>query len=594
MNYDVRLFNLLETRHIPYDISEELNDLYRQLKETINDNRINEEDKTFAHIVDAIYDINHENINSAITKLDYAYNLAIKYKQYEHINVCKAYFGIIEFKNGNNEYIKNEFPVLIEDLIANDYIKIANFLKIRYLDYYGKELDILKTYEMIGYVKELTNFKNLELVAYVYIHLAYLLVNLCNNNSLAISYLHEAITLARKIEDKRLTSYILFEIAHTFTRTQSTLHVLKYAEACVKHEGFEDLDENIKFNARRLYFRNLCEVNDLVAAQACLDQIVVNENPTTIKEHVYKGIRAELLAQLQIRAHAPFKEIEANLRLANDTYEQYTKFYPYKHYKQVLLLTYGDLYFKNNDYSYALHYYKQVINLLNSSKWNLKEAYERLALTYEALNDFAKSKHMYELAMDIIKKIDIENNSLRNNLNLIFKVINDDLIDKLNSNEHSISTYLDYNTLVYNDQLLEDYTKFYNHTLLSKDTNLSILSISFKHIENNKFERLLARTILHSINDYTTKVINCEDNSFICFLNNVDLNTAKFIAEKIYINFESVVLQNELADDADLEGISIGISSAHNKDIKDAYDLVFSAKNAMNSIMNTNLKITIN
>lgn len=578
----------------PYDATSEINELYISLKL----NQIPEEsslslcDYYYGNALYSFYQGNHEKAT------EYFLLLADESETKEPSLYVRSqiHLGIINYLNSGSTQLLDHFTEYMGILKPiKDYEGMVSLI-FGTLYYFNDTLSELRMYELLAKCVAYTKLCKSRRSIIFQLQLGAYSKNVLKDPISALVYYKDVMQFSKQFNDSKVEIYTELEIARCYydlRRYQQTISIVKEA---MQDEHYSELRDKARFNAEIMLYSCCLEMHYYEEAKIQIDKI---KGSTYVEEGAKNYLEASLLsaqAEYAIHTNQQLKEATTWIEKALQLYQDYSEEFISDSFKQNLLLCAGDLSFKKKDYQYALHFYKQIVSLSTSTFWNKKDAFERLAITYEALGDFVKSKDMYNKALCVNNEINKINNTKRYNLNFDqFLASNDTFFTQLRQDENIIlEEYLDEESLVYNEKLLENYIKFHNETVLRKEVELSVVMISINEYDEYKafygeelaaiLLKTLAKTMQHTFGDLTTKIVHINTSEFYILVNDCKKEDVTDTIERLLLNIERLAIINEVNPNNEFITVKIGYSTMSSKVISDYTTLLEKASVALHSL----------
>lgn len=599
MNYTINdLAYYVERLIRPYDATDEINEIYTALHLDLPFEEAGCDALTY-HYGNGLYLMYHNKLEDAILHFTSMHELA---KQQQNLAMqvkAELLLGITNYQMSGSKVLLEAYPHLLATLKAiKDYDLIVS-LTFTILNFYSFELTEMRIYELlakcINYSKLSKSRKNI----IYFLELGGYSKNTLKDAIGALVYYNDALHAAQDYHDEKIQAYIELEIGRCYFDLRRYNQAANIMKDVMELPTYRHLHSKVRFKAELLYSYANLELGYFEEANQMITQLLETEYDDPTAQHYFKASKKAVDAEYQIRTDGNLKEalsgLEEALRIFNDHQDEFKD----HSFKNLNLISLGDLHYKKDDFQYALHYYKQVPALSTSSHWHRKDAYERLAITYEALGDFAKAKDMYNKAFNENVAINEINNEKRYNLNFDqFLANTDTFFTQLRQDENIIlEEYLDEESLVYNDSLLESYIQFHNETILRKEIALTTIAIQIEAFEEYQafygeeltslLLKTIAKTIQHTFGEYTATVVHSTKEKFYVLLNEVDQEGAQALIDQLLVNVERLAIIHESNPQNDLVTIKVGYSSLNSKAVSDYAKLIDYSTQALQSILSS-------
>ncbi|MGL5540746.1 MAG: tetratricopeptide repeat protein, partial [Erysipelotrichaceae bacterium] len=323
----------------------------------------------------------------------------------------------IAYRQKDATMLMAEFPH-IKELFASqfDYENLAA-LYLHTISLSKDEIFEAHLYEAYAYAQKYTALNTTERSLDFYLQLGLISKTLLKDPMGAIAHFLKAQTLANRAKKGVFEVLAIIEIGKAFALVPRVTLALQYFQKASQHPAYKKAPVSLRFECLTYYVIALLEAEQFDKASRYLDELIALPLEADLYPQMRRAVVDGLRAEYEIRTNGDFKLGLEYLNRTNEVFLERAKEFSVPYYKQILLMRFGDLYYKSKDYTYALHYYKQLLKLSDSMIWHLKDAYERLALTYEALGDYEQSLAMMQKAYESSVKIDELNDLKRYNLN---------------------------------------------------------------------------------------------------------------------------------------------------------------------------------
>lgn len=582
----------------PYDASTEINELYQLLK------------------------LDGSLENSSLSTCDFYYGKALYYFYHGDHEKAKEYFIMLAEQSLHDEpslYVRSQIHLSIINYLHSgstqlidhftEYMGILKPIKdyegmvsliFGTLFYFSDSLSELRVYELLAKCVAYSKLCKTRRAIIFQLQLGSYSKNILKDPISALIYYTDVLHFSKQYNDQKVEIYTELELAHCYfdlRRYQQTISIVK---AAIENPHYSNLRYKARFNAEIMLYSCYLEIHYYEEAKIQLDKIKNETFTDEIAPHYIEATLLSAQADYAVHTNQQLKEATIWIEQALQLFQDYTEEFMSDSIKQNLLLCAGDISFKKEEYQYSLHFYKQIISLSTSSFWNKKDAFERLAITYEALGDFVKAKDMYNKSLCVNNEINKINNTKRYNLNFDqFLASNDTFFTQLRQDENIIlEEYLDEESLVYNEQLLENYIKFHNETVLRKEIDLSVVMLSINDYDEYRafygaelsaiLLKTLAKTIQHTFGDLTTKIVHINTSEFYILVNDCKKDDVTDTIERLLLNIERLSIVNEVNQNSEFITVRVGYSTMSSKIISDYSTLLDKANIALHSLESSN------
>ncbi|MGL5978173.1 MAG: diguanylate cyclase domain-containing protein [Erysipelotrichaceae bacterium] len=596
---------LLEDWSQPTDVSKEINHILPLIEASLLEADLTLENKAARLYALGLHALKSSDFPKAEHLLGESLTIAIDKKLPILEGKCRLKLSECAYLQHDVEPLRTSAAIIRELFLQqHDYESLAYYY-LEVLRISRLELTDLHFHELLAYAIKYTNLNKTERNTQFYIALAMQSDMMSKDYIRSIFFYLEAKKWAIQVNNGPMISYIDFFIGKMFFNIQRFYQAIQYFKRAISQTGYEQLSFRMRFYPRIFIAACMVELSNYQEAKELVQSLYEIAETADQDEQMYHVMLTGIAAEIALRTNQDLAGAAEKIEYCYASYQKNPSNYLVDFYRQICILRYGDLYFKKEDFAYALHYYKQIITLEDSTAWHRKDAFERLALTYEALGDYNQSLRMYQKAFEANEQIDLANDTKRYNLNFDqFLAQNDRFFYQLTKEESiKLEPYIDSETSLYNESLLHSYINFHNETVLRKAIPLTVLHCDVDYFNNyrdfygeqeaSNVLKLIGKMILHTVNDYTTKVIHLPGDDFLVLLEDVTIEQAQTIAHQLLLNLERMEIIHEVSPISEIVSMCIGIASENSKSLANYHSILESAFDAVKAIKDTTTKTNI-